>query len=194
MQDSDYILFQKYISDQYDEYELSKYLRLTKNNISNELLVFIKIIENFNGGTLTYPIKTTSSSGTIVAFIFDNYVIKLFMSESTFNKETEIIENSVGNNNIVDSLGYISIVNGMIIRSDRIKINQEMIDKTTSLFVSITRKLQLTTNIHNNRMYLSVNLNNIKNIIILSINLSPFLDNFINFRNSLLFSSKSLPT
>ena len=56
------------------------------------------------------------------------------MSESTFNKETNIIERCTGNKNIVDSLGYISILDGNIIKNSGIKIHQEMINKVDDNF------------------------------------------------------------
>lgn len=175
MDSSNSLLFKNYIIKKYDEYELSKYFDLS-NNKSHEFLILTRVIENLNNGKLVYPLSITSSSGSVLVLIFDNFVIKLFLSELTYNKEIKIIEKCNSKKNIINGIGYISLINGKIIKRKFIDINHNLNDTKTNIFLSIIQKLNMTTYINNNRLYLTINLDNVLKLMKLFLDIGVALE------------------
>ena len=176
MQESEYILFSKYLIEQYDEYELSKYLNLSTNKISDELKIFVHIIESVNG-SLIYPLKITSSSGSLLAFIFPCFVIKLFQSNETFNKEKNIIENCSNNIHIVNGIEHVCVENSIFRGTHSMSFPKNVkIDKNCCLYASITEKLQLITTVIDSRLVLSININSTQKLMKLFIEIGVALE------------------
>ena len=163
---TDFLKYKKYLIENFDEYELDKFLKISENS-SDELKIFIKIIEIFNK-ELVLPIKMESSSGTVLVFIFKDFVIKLFESSIILKKETGIIQTGFNNLNILKDFGYIMILNGQIQKTKNI-FNNDLSNlkfrEDCNLFLSITEKLSLVTSIKDSRVCLSIDINNIKKIM-----------------------------
>ena len=164
--DESYSDFKQYLIKNFDEYELNKFLKIS-DNLSDELKIFIKIIEYYNKEVVV-PIKMESSSGNVLVFIFKDFVIKLFESPTIFNKETSITQKCSSNKYILDDFGYIMIMNGEIQKNKNI-LFYDLVNlkfkEDCNLFVSINEKLSLVTCIKHSRVCLSIDINNIKKIM-----------------------------
>ena len=162
----------------YDIDELDKYFNFSES-ISKELYFVIKIIEKLNSESIL-PIKITSSSDSLIVLIFSNFVIKLFQFESIFDKEISIIENCKNNQNIVNSLGYFSTNNGKINKNNIVNISEKLNLDNRNIFISITEKLELLTELNNNKINLLIDINNIHILLKLFLEIGSALEELHN--------------
>lgn len=100
--------------------------------------ILLQVIEQNSGKGLILPEKIVSSSGSVLVMVFDNFVIKLFQSQHTFNKVATVL-----------NCTYKSRCDFIIKMKDCVSIQNEKIQ----IHAIVTEKLTpIVTYAGNNRM------------------------------------------
>jgi len=100
--------------------------------------ILLQVIEQNSGKGLILPEKIVSSSGSVLVMVFDNFVIKLFQSQHTFNKVATVL-----------NCAYESRCDFIIKIKDCVSIQNEKIQ----IHAIVTEKLTpIVTYAGNNRM------------------------------------------
>lgn len=74
--------------------------------------ILLQVIEQSSGKGLIKPNNIVTSSGSVLVMIFDDFVLKLYQSSSTWNKVVDILECTYECPYVINMRNFVSIENG----------------------------------------------------------------------------------
>ena len=74
--------------------------------------ILLQVIEQSSGKGLIKPNNIVTSSGSVLVMIFDDFVLKLYQSSSTWNKVVDILERTYECPYVINMRNFVSIENG----------------------------------------------------------------------------------